>query len=180
MIQNTLIVPKTWRSELPAVLCFGAFSVVAIELTRWLPGSVIHGKLFSLGGVRVDLGLPLFWFLPAIALGTAMYRIYNVRYKLDNRGIESRTGILALQQRSNIIRYEDIRGIEVRQTILERALDIGSVDIGTASTGGVEVRLSGIACPHDVHSMIQVEREFRQKRASRSGDTQSSKAAVNT
>lgn len=165
MIRSELVIPKVWRSELKGVGLFLFFSVLAIFLTNTFPGSVIVGRLFTIGGYTLVLALPLWWFIPFVTLMNSIIRIYDVRFVIDNRGIESRVGILSLQRGLIRLRYEDIRSIRLEQTLLERLLDIGDVEISTAATGGVEIVFQGIAAPEEVQDMLQRERDSRQKRA---------------
>lgn len=162
-----LIVRKVWRSEALTIILFFLLSAACIYLTRLFPGSVIRGPLFSLGGETYFLRLPLLWFLPAAALSTALLRIYDVRYLLDGDGIEARTGIISLNQQVTRLRYEDIRSVEFKQSIWERLLDIGEIEIGTAATSGVEIVLHGAASPGEVQNMILRERDRRQALARR-------------
>ena len=162
-----LVVRKVWRSELPSVLMFFVLGAASVYLTRLFPASVIRGPLFSIGGEQLFLRLPLLWFLPAAALSTALLRIYDVRYVLDGDGIEARTGIISLNQQVTRLRYEDIRSVEFKQSIWERLLDIGELEIGTAATSGVEIVLHGAACPGEVQNMILRERDRRQALARR-------------
>ena len=167
MITKDIVIAKTWRSELSRVGLFIVLSIVSIFLTKQFPGSVITGPLFSIGETQVILSLPLFWFLPAYAAFSAIYRIYNVRYSVDGRGIEAKVGILGVYQRIIRVRFEDIRSVETEQTIMERAMNIGNVEIGTAATGDIEIIFDGIAAPSEVQDMIQNERDRRQKLARR-------------
>lgn len=163
MNKKVINVPKTWRSEIKRLLIFAVLCVVSYYLTQYFPGSIITGSLFSLFGYTLYLSLPLFWFMPLLAAGNAFFRVYNVRFLIDNRGIKSQTGILALRQRITRIRFEDIRSIETEQSILDRMLNIGDVEIGTAATGGIEIVFQGVAAPLEVQIMIQTERDHRQK-----------------
>ena len=88
-------------------------------------------------------------------------RIYDVLYTVDAKGIQARVGILSLHQRVIRVRYEDIRTVETEQTLLERFLDVGDVEIATAATGSVEIVLNGVAAPHEIRKMVQAERDRR-------------------
>lgn len=157
-----LVIPKVWRSELGLVILFLVTCVATVFLSTRYPASVITGPLFSYGDYHMSLSLPLLWFVPAIVLGMAMYRIYNVRYSLDSKGVVSVSGRLALHQTITRIRYEDIRSVETEQSIIERILNIGCLELGTAATGGLEMILYGIASPSDVRFLIENERDQRQ------------------
>lgn len=163
MRQESIIVPKVWRSELRLLSLFFVLSVVSIFLSNEFPHSVIIGELFRFGRTRIMLHLPLFWFLPAAALGKAMWRVYNVRYVLDANGIEYRRGIISIKQIVTRIRYVDIRSAEIVQNLTERVLSVGTVLISTAATMGVEVLFAGVAVPQEVQEVILAERDKRQR-----------------
>src|SRR5687767_1422910 len=139
MVKSELVVPKVWRSELKGVALFLFFCVLSKIFSDQFPGSVLTAPVFPIGGRMLELTLPLWWFLPFITLLHTTTKIYDVRYTIDRRGVQSRVGILALNQRITLVRYEDIRSIETEQTLLERMLDIGTVEISTAASGAVEV-----------------------------------------
>lgn len=163
MVKNELVIPKVWRSEIKMVALFFFFSFLCVLISRSWTWSVLSAPLFSIGSTTIWLSLPIFWFVPFITLMMAAVNIYNVRYSINSRGIEARIGILSFNQRVTTVRYEDIRSIEVEQTILDRMLDIGRVEISTAATGTIEIIFSGIAVPEEVHDMLQRERDSRLK-----------------
>ena len=98
-----------------------------------------------------------------------MLKIYNVRYCVDKRGVEARTGILSNNQRITRVRYEDIRSLDTHQSLLDRFLDIGQVEVSTAASSAVEMVLAGIAVPEDVKRMLERERDKRQKNLAKLG-----------
>jgi uncharacterized membrane protein YdbT with pleckstrin-like domain len=161
MIKNQVIVAKTWRSEVKRMMIFVVLSVISVYMTHLFPGSVIEGKIITVGDSSLLFALPLFWLMPVGAVGNIIFRIYNVRYVIDSRGIEAKVGILAMNQRITRVRFEDIRSVETEQTMLERILCIGDVEIGTAATGDIEILFQGIAAPTEVQDMIQAERDRR-------------------
>jgi uncharacterized membrane protein YdbT with pleckstrin-like domain len=144
---------------------------LAIVLSELFPWSIIEGELFKVGETSYRMALPLFWFMPLITIGTAIFRIYNVRYTITKRGIEFEKGIIELRIKLIRVWFEDIRTVQKNQTILERILDIGSIQIGTAATGTLEITLRGLAAPDEVLEMIQRERDNRQKTAQKTLNT---------
>ena len=163
MPSRPVVVVKTWRSEMGRLDLFAILSVVSWYLSTTFPSSVIEGRILSIGDTNLMLALPLFWFLPAFAAASAIYRVYNVRYVIDSRGIEARVGILSTHQRITRVRFEDIRSVETEQTLMQRLLDIGDVEIGTAATGEIEILFDGVPTPTEVQDMIQTERDRRHK-----------------
>lgn len=170
MIKSELVLQKVWRSEIKSIALFLFFGVLCVVLSREFPGSVMTARLFSFGGQDIYLSLPLWWFVPFLTLSSAILRIYNVRYCVDRQGVEAKVGILSFNQRITRVRYEDIRSIETEQTLLERMLDIGTVEISTAGTSAVEIIFEGVAYPSEIRNMLNRERDGRQKATRASGD----------
>ena len=163
MFKSELVIPKTWRSEMGLVALFLLLGFICIVLSREFPGTVIVGPLFTLGQWVFVLHLPVLFLFPFSVFVLAAVRIYNVRYVIDARGIEARVGILSLKQHITRVRYEDVRSVETDQTLLDRILNIGNLEVSTAATGMVEIVLQGIANPKEVQDMLQRERETRQR-----------------
>ena len=161
-MNSTVVVSKTWRSEWILLVLFVASSLLSPILSHKFSWSLITGELFSYGDRTVILTLPLFWLVPFVVLSLILFRIYDVRFSVDSKGIESRVGILGFNQRIVRVRYEDVRSVEIDQTLLERFLDIGNLAIGTAATSGIEIYFEGVAAPAEVQQMIQSERDRRQ------------------
>lgn len=163
MIRSQLVIPKVWRSELKGLVVFLLTSGMSVYLSAHFPGSILEGKFFTFLGYTFYLTLPLWSLLPFFVLTFSIFRIYNVRFVVDEHGIEARVGILSFHQRITRLRYEDIRSIEIEHSLIERALDIGDVEVSTASTGDVEIVLQGVAAPEEVQDMLQRERMSRQR-----------------
>lgn len=165
MIERPILIPRVWRSQSAQLILFIVISPICIWLSNTFPLSIIAGPLLSFGDSTLELKLPLFWFVPLFIVGQAVLRIYDVRYIIDKKGIESKIGILSLSQTITRIRYEDIRSIDSRQTLSERMLGIGTLEMGTAASAGLEMSFSGIANPLKVQKMIQAERDARLRQA---------------
>ena len=178
MLEAQIKIDRVWRSQLTRVVLFLILSPISVWLSIRFPASVVHGALFSFGDSSVVLRLPLFWFIPAFVIGQAIAKIYDVRYVIDSGGIESKIGILSLSQTITRIRYEDIRSIDSRQTLSERMLGIGTVEMGTAASAGLEMTFTGVANPLEVQKLLQAERDARlRKAAKQAGSPEYSRAA---
>ena len=70
-------------------------------------------------------------------------------------------GILSARKRSVKIRYEDIRSVETMQTILERILNIGSVEVGTSATDAIEIVFECVDAPQEIQALVQKEKGRR-------------------
>jgi|GEM_PF-1182660 len=162
-----LIIRKTWRSEFQGLLAFAILIAGGVALSLYAPGSIVTGPLVSFGESTIFLSLPLFWLLPACWLSVLAFRVYNVRYSANERGLEAVQGILSLNQTIIRLRYEDVRSLEIDQTILERILNTGELEVGTAATAGVELIFDGVADPFALKAYIQRRQEAREDGESR-------------
>lgn len=149
-------------------------SVLSIYLSSILPWTIVEGTLFTLFDVPIVLKLPILWFIPASFTGLAIFRIYDVRYIIDEQGLEAVRGILALNQKRIRVRYEDIRSVRTHQAVVDRLMDIGDVEVGTAATSQLEITFQGVGAPLEIHAMIELEKQRRQELANKKKKTRSS------
>jgi len=94
------------------------------------------------------LGLPVAALLLIIA-----YRHFSWRFTIQNGVIESRRGIVAREVRS--VRVEDVRSINVKQSVLQRILNLGDIEFSSAASDAAEVVFEGISRPLKVKEKIQ-------------------------
>lgn len=160
MVKSELVIPKVWRSEIERLALFLFFCIAAVVGSELFPSTVIEGKLITIGNYHILLRLPLLWLIfPFMCVSLAIHKIYNVRYVVDSVGVEVKEGILSLRQVVTKVRYEDIRSVEIDQGVIDRMLDIGTLEISTASTSGIECVLEGVEAPEEVRDMLNRERD---------------------
>ena len=154
-----ITVHKTWRSEIGLVLLFFTLLAFTPYLSKLLPFSVIHGEIWRFeDGRKIYLNLPFFWLAPAFLLGVILIRIYDVKYTLFENHLEARYGIVSFKQKVVRIRYNDVRGIEIIQSLTDRLLGIGIVEISTAASGAVDVIMEGVPAPSKLQEYILAKR----------------------
>ncbi len=151
----------TWRSQTILLVTYAMLCVLSIVGSRYLTVLVIKGRLLSIGAADLYLHLPLLALVPAFVLSKILINVYDAKYIIDEMGVEAQVGLVSLSLRQPRLRYEDIRGVEPNQTIVERLLGIGSLLIGSAMTQDVEIVMEGIANPRAVQRLINGERERR-------------------
>jgi uncharacterized membrane protein YdbT with pleckstrin-like domain len=82
-----------------------------------------------------------------------IYRHLSSRFTVDDLSIESRHGVIAREVSS--IRVEDVRSINVKQSLLERLLFIGDIEFSSAAGPEAEVVFKKISNPMRVKRKIQ-------------------------
>lgn len=161
MLQGQLIIRRAWRSQLKRLAIYVVLAIACIVLSRQFPRTIVDGPLFTIGSHQLFLSLPLLSFLPLAALMSLIWPIYDGYFKIDNRGVELKTGVLSINQKIVRVRYEDIRSIEVAQSILDRVLDVGTIGVASAATEGIEIAYNGVAAPREIQDLMQSERDRR-------------------
>jgi membrane protein YdbS with pleckstrin-like domain len=96
--------------------------------------------------------------LPVFGLGLLfiIYAILDQRTRVfthTTRKVIAKVGIIS--RKTHEVAIRDIRSINMNQSILERIFGLGSVQIGSAGTGGVEVDFKGITKPAKVRDAIR-------------------------
>lgn len=116
--------------------------------------SVIHdlfGFTFSWPRLLIATRLVLLLIL-VVVVAKMLFRKYGQRFYIGPKGIESNIGIISRNQTR--IEYKHIRGVNLRQTVFERLLNVGDIVISTSS-GQDEVKLDDIARPGQMLSELR-------------------------
>lgn len=81
---------------------------------------------------------------------------YRRLYTITNYSVIMRIGLVA--NNTNEMEIRHIRGINIRQSVVERLLGIGTLEISSAAADSAEVVFSGIQDPIAVKEMIRALR----------------------
>jgi len=88
-----------------------------------------------------------------LILGWVFWDRLGNRYKVQSGKIESRKGVISKNLKS--VRLENLRDIELNQSVLQRLLGIGNLSFSTAGSIGAEVVFDGIANPQDLKDSVE-------------------------
>ncbi|MDO8705463.1 MAG: PH domain-containing protein [Sulfuricaulis sp.] len=91
----------------------------------------------------------VFVYLTAVVI----YRRYSWAYTIDGGTIESREGLIARKVKS--IRVQDLRNINVNQSLWQRIVGVGDVEFSSAGGSGIEVVFCGVDKPLQVKQLVQ-------------------------
>jgi len=108
-------------------------------------------QYFSPENLRVVYVVVVAVFVYLIAV--VIYRRYSWAYSIDNETIESREGLIARKLKS--IRIQDLRNINVNQTLVQRIMGVGDVEFSSAGGSGIEVTFRGVDDPLQVKTLAQ-------------------------
>lgn len=154
----------SWRSQLSKVFSIAlgsllfAFSdqlLILLQVDRLVvvAGDIIKvsaSDIFSLLSTGVSVvGL----LIAVVAIIRALLFIYSHHYYIGPWGIEANTELIAKDQRR--IEYKHIRGVNLRQGIIERLLGIGTLDVATSGSVESEVQFLGVSNPRKLLEILR-------------------------
>ncbi len=125
-----------------------------LEKTLWEGNPSHYYYLFAyiIGGILI-LAYGLGLIIIIIALLNRKCKVFTV----TDRRVKSKVGIISRVTREVLIK--DIRVINLKQGILERIFGLGTIEIGSAGTAGIEVSFKGIPETPRIKEMIQKLRD---------------------
>lgn len=122
------------------------------EMWKGKPSHLCYLAHYILGALLLLVfGLGLLFIL--YALLDRNTRIYT----LTNRRVMSKAGIIS--RNIHEVGLKDIRNINLKQGIMERLFGLGTVEIASAGTAGVEVRFVGVRDPMRVRDLVRREKD---------------------
>lgn len=148
----------SWRS----VLAFHLKGLVLVVLVGGAAALVTR-----LTGDAVD------WAVVAAVMGVAFVLLVlasfikrlATKYVITNRRLRIRRGIVARHVQE--ARLERVQNVNTNQSVLERLLQVGTVDFDTAGSGDSEFAFVGVAQPEKVSAAVdEALREAREAEAS--------------
>jgi len=146
-------VPRDKRSIWPLFFYF-TFSLVTVVVSFLVASASTFGGSSFLFTWSV-FGIFLTGVVAMIALALRIYiKLNNSKFEIRSKCVRHMAGRYSLQQEVIEINYRDIGWVRVSQSILERLMDIGTIEIGAAHSHLPEISIDGRANPHKYANMI--------------------------
>lgn len=151
----------SWRSIMGfyilGVLGVLGVGAIAAGVTRVLDDEVKWGTVVVVMGVAFGL-LVLVGLVKRIA----------TTYTITNRRLHIRRGIIARKVQQT--RLERVQNVNIEQSVIERILQVGTVDFDTAGTSDSEFAFEGVAQPEKVMQAVdQAQRQHADEQTQRPG-----------
>jgi uncharacterized membrane protein YdbT with pleckstrin-like domain len=131
----------SWRSILDHY-AKGIFVAVA--------AGAIAGVVTAIADGHVEVGYVIAAVLAVFALTllVGLVRLVSTTYAITSRRLTINTGILRRELHET--RLERVQNVNSTQSLLERALRIGTVDFDTAAGAEYDFKFSGVAAPREI------------------------------
>jgi uncharacterized membrane protein YdbT with pleckstrin-like domain len=122
---------------------------------RGFVGALIAAVIgFLLDGIGLAVGIFVLVFVLVLIAG--FFRRFATVYTITNKRLRIKHGIIARHvQQTEIAR---VQNVNTDQSVLERMLQVGTVDFDTAGTGDSDFKFTGVEQPEDVIAAVDVAR----------------------
>jgi uncharacterized membrane protein YdbT with pleckstrin-like domain len=136
-------------------------SILAYYLKGLLAAVVVAAIGYLLDGIGLAIGF--FLLVEAIVLAAGFIRRFATVYTITTQRLRIKHGIIARHvQQTDIAR---VQNVNTTQSVLERMLQVGTVDFDTAGTGDSDFKFTGVEQPEEV--VAAVDRAQKSSAASR-------------
>jgi uncharacterized membrane protein YdbT with pleckstrin-like domain len=121
------------------------FVLLTIVLIGGVVGAIMW-KVWALIASAIALILFAQWWLKC--LGTTLI--------VTNEGTNIKRGIFS--KYTNELWHSDVRNVQIDQTVFQRIMNVGTVNISSGGQADIEIIAHGIPNPHQVHRIIEEQR----------------------
>ncbi len=162
-----VVIYRHWRSVVFQIL--GAIIISGIVFRLSLANDFYGFDLQITENYTVTF--PFFLVILLALLIRPVILIFDDRNEIGEHHIRAYSGLCSWKRKFSEIAYENVKGVEVDQNIVERILDVGDVKVWTAISGTPEVVMEGVDNPNRVAAIIrkqldetkQIERELQEE-----------------
>lgn len=153
---------RSFNSLIPLIVLFVVLVIMSYALTSFFTDGVG-------GSVAKYLKFSPRWFAvpPALILLEIIRRRFNDKYILGREILQHIGGRIALRYYIHVIKYSDIRAVNVVQSFWGRMLNFGTLEVSTAAQGEGDVFFYGVKGPEELAQIIEQFRAENQKRHSK-------------
>src|SRR3954454_8224363 len=118
---------------------------------KGLVGALILATLgYFLDGI--GLGIGFFLLVLALVLLAGFLRRFATVYTITTQRLRIKHGIIARHIQQTDV--ERVQNVNTKQSVLERLLQVGTVDFDTAGTGDSDFRFTGVEDPEKVVAAV--------------------------
>lgn len=125
-------------------------SILAYYVKGILGALVVAAIAYALDGV--GLGVGFFLLIVALVLLAGFIRRVATVYTITTQRLRIKRGIIARHIQQTDI--ERVQNVNTNQSVLERMLQVGTVDFDTAGTGDSDFKFGGVEDPTEVVAAV--------------------------
>lgn len=142
---------RSWLSVLPQLL----FAALAAAVVAWATvGTTMYALPLRLFGEQW-IALPLFLLILGVLCVRPLILLLDAVHTVGVHHIYSTQGRISWHRHALEIPFEDVLGVRVHQTMLERILNVGTVLVWTATAERPDLQMKGLRNPTNVMHVIR-------------------------
>jgi uncharacterized membrane protein YdbT with pleckstrin-like domain len=144
---------RHWISLFPQFFLSGILFCVGLYATAYYPDlSVLEISLLWLG-LDVTLVLPVFLLIFLVVFARPFIQLKDSEFEVSPHHLRITRGRYSLWKHRQEFAFEDLLGVQVRQSIIDRILGVGGIDIGS-KTSTIKVSMNGLKNPQKYADLI--------------------------
>jgi uncharacterized membrane protein YdbT with pleckstrin-like domain len=125
-------------------------SILAYYL-KGLLGALVAGAIgYALDGIGLAIGV--FLLVEALVLAAGFIRRFATVYTITTQRLRIKHGIIARHVQQTDI--ERVQNVNTNQSVLERLLQVGTVDFDRAGPGDSDFKFAGVEDPEEVVAAV--------------------------
>ena len=125
-------------------------SILGYYIKGLLVAIIVGGIAYALDGTGLGVG---FWLLVmAIVLVAGFLKRFATVYTITSERLRIKRGIIARHVQQTDI--ERVQNVNTDQSVIERMLQVGTVDFDTAGTGDSDFKFEGVESPEEVVAAV--------------------------
>jgi uncharacterized membrane protein YdbT with pleckstrin-like domain len=118
---------------------------------KGLVGALVVGAIgYALDGIGLAIGM--FLLVEALVLSAGFIQRFATVYTITSQRLRIKRGIIARHVQQTDI--ERVQNVNTSQSVLERFLQVGTVDFDTAGTGDSDFKFAGVEDPEEVVAAV--------------------------
>jgi uncharacterized membrane protein YdbT with pleckstrin-like domain len=125
-------------------------SILGYYIKGLLGALIVAAVFYALDGI--GLGIGTFLLVIALILAAGFIRRFATVYAITTQRLRIKHGIIARQVLQTDI--SRVQNVNTKQSVLERMLQVGTVDFDTAGTGDSDFKFSGVEDPEEVVAAV--------------------------
>src|SRR4051795_7642485 len=132
-------------------------AILAYYLKGFLGALVAAAIGYALDGIGLAVGV--FLLIEALVLAAGFIRRFATVYTITTQRLRIKHGLIArhVQQTD----HERVQNVNTSQSVLERMLQVGTVDFDTAGTGDSDFTFAGVEDPQEVVAAVDRAQKSR-------------------
>jgi uncharacterized membrane protein YdbT with pleckstrin-like domain len=144
---------RHWISLFPQFFLAGILLFVGLYVTAHYPDLSVLEFPLSWLGLEVTLVLPVFLLIFLVVVIRPFIQLKDSEFEVSGHHLRITRGRYSLWKHSQEFAFEDLLGVQVRQSLIDRLLGVGGIDIGS-KTSSIKIAMNGLKNPKQYADLI--------------------------